>query len=204
MPARLAWRDGLDKPLDSDAMPDLVMYPLLPHPDTPEPAVRTLSVAVERDGARLWLRYVVECDMEAIAWPAPAAPTFADGLWQHTCFEVFVHSGQGAAYCEGNFSPSWEYAFYAFSGYREGMTALPHAADPEIGLDLAHDQFALEVNVDMASIAPDLATSNWTIGLSAVIENENGRKSYHALAHPGGAPDFHHAACFALELKAEI
>jgi hypothetical protein len=33
-----------------------------------------------------------------------------------------------------------------------------------------------------------------------VIEERNGRKSYWALAHPPGEPDFHHPACFALEL----
>lgn len=187
-------------------MDNIQMGTLLPHPDTPEPAVRALSVAVERDGARLWLRFVVEFELDAIEWPAPAAPSFADGLWQHTCFEVFVRGGPkpngGAGYVEGNFAPSGEYAFYTFSGYREGMTALRTAADPAIGLDAAHDQFALEATVDLASVAPDLAASDWTIGLSAVIENENGQKSYFALAHPGGAPDFHHAACFALELKA--
>lgn len=178
------------------------MWALLPHPDTPEPAVRALSVAVERDGERLWLRYVVEGDMDAIAWPAPAAPVFADGLWQHTCFEVFVRGGQGTAYIEANFSPSRQFAYYGFTSHRVGMTPYPDAADPAIGLDAAADQFALEATLDLASIAPELADTDWTIGLSAVIENVNGHKSYHALAHPGGAPDFHHVICFALELKA--
>ena len=40
------------------------------------------------------------------------------------------------------------------------------------------------------------------IGLSAVIEEEGGRKSYWALAHPPGPPDFHHPDCFTLELAA--
>jgi hypothetical protein len=38
------------------------------------------------------------------------------------------------------------------------------------------------------------------LGLSAVIEETSGRKSYWALAHPPGKPDFHHPDCFALEL----
>ena len=33
-----------------------------------------------------------------------------------------------------------------------------------------------------------------------VIEEINGRKSYWALKHPAGKPDFHHPDCFALEL----
>jgi hypothetical protein len=200
--ARLAWGDSLDKPLDNNAVPDWAAYPLLPHPDTPEPAVRAISVGVERHGAKLWLRFVVECDVEAIAWPKATAPSFADGLWQHTCFEVFVSDGHNSAYIEGNFSPSSQYAFYAFSGYRENMAPLHDAADPEIGLDLASDQFALEVTMDMDNFASELATKDWTIGLSAVIENAHGQKSYHALSHYEGAPDFHHAACFILELKA--
>jgi hypothetical protein len=40
----------------------------------------------------------------------------------------------------------------------------------------------------------------WRLGLSAVIEETSGRKSYWALAHPPGKPDFHHADCFAYEL----
>ena len=192
----------MDKPLDSNAMPDVVMHLLLPHPDTPESAVNSMSVAAVRDGARLWLRFVVEGNMDAIQWPAPAASVFTDGLWQYTCFEVFLSGGQGASYVEGNFSPSSQYAFYAFDGYRDGMRALRHAPEPSIGLDRGKGRFALEVEFDFAALAPELAIADWTLGLSAVIENADGGKSYHALAHPGGAPDFHHAACFALEMKA--
>jgi hypothetical protein len=37
------------------------------------------------------------------------------------------------------------------------------------------------------------------IGLTAVLEQTDGTKSYWALAHPPGKPDFHDPACFALE-----
>ena len=36
----------------------------------------------------------------------------------------------------------------------------------------------------------------WEIGLSAVIEEIDGTKSYWALAHGKGPPDFHNSACF--------
>jgi hypothetical protein len=45
------------------------------------------------------------------------------------------------------------------------------------------------------------ASSDWRLGLSAVIEETNGRKSYWALTHPPGQPDFHHSDCFAAELS---
>jgi len=42
--------------------------------------------------------------------------------------------------------------------------------------------------------------STLRVGLSAVIEEINGHRSYWALAHPPGNADFHHSDCFALEL----
>ena len=36
--------------------------------------------------------------------------------------------------------------------------------------------------------------------LSAIIEDTNGNRSFWALAHPPGEPDFHDAACFAAQV----
>jgi hypothetical protein len=44
------------------------------------------------------------------------------------------------------------------------------------------------------------ANARWRLGLSAVIEDKAGGKSYWALAHPPGKADFHHADSFAREL----
>jgi hypothetical protein len=38
------------------------------------------------------------------------------------------------------------------------------------------------------------------LGLSAVIEDIDGRLSYWALKHPPGKPDFHHPDSFALDV----
>ena len=52
-----------------------------------------------------------------------------------------------------------------------------------------------------ATIAAD-ADVQWALGLSAVLEEKDGTKSYWALAHPSGdKPDFHHPACFAARLS---
>jgi hypothetical protein len=48
---------------------------------------------------------------------------------------------------------------------------------------------------------PELLNGPWHLGLSAIVEDTNGGKSYWALAHPPGKPDFHHADCFTLELS---
>jgi hypothetical protein len=40
----------------------------------------------------------------------------------------------------------------------------------------------------------------WELGLSAVLEEKDGAKSYWALAHRGDKPDFHDAGCFTARL----
>ena len=42
----------------------------------------------------------------------------------------------------------------------------------------------------------------WQLGLTAVIEEEGGHRSYWALAHAPGKPDFHAPTCFAATLPA--
>lgn len=127
------------------------------------------------------------------AIPAPAAPARTDGLWQHTCFELFVKPAASEGYYEFNFSPSSQWAAYRFDGYREGMADLP-LAPPAI----EPIEAGIRVTIDLG----DLPAGPWRVALTAVIEERDGTKSYWALNHPGGAPDFHHPDCFALELPA--
>jgi hypothetical protein len=62
--------------------------------------------------------------------------------------------------------------------------ALPYSADQEQGEGF------------------DKLSPNGRVGVSAILEDRDGTKSYWALAHPPGKPDFHDPACFALELAA--
>ncbi|HKX21768.1 MAG TPA: hypothetical protein VJM81_00690, partial [Rhizorhapis sp.] len=55
------------------------------------------------------------------------------------------------------------------------------------------------VELDLAPLVPDLDRS---LGLSAVIEEQDGAKSWWALVHPSEKPDFHLRDCFALQLRA--
>ena len=152
-----------------------------------------LSVMADRQGSRLWLRFIVEGDIDAVAWPREAEPQRADGLWEHTCFEAFVLTDDG--YREFNLSPSGRWASYRFDAYREGMAEAVETATVD-GLDAASDLVALEGWIDLPSGVNRL-------GLSAVIEMKDGSKSYWALAHPSDKPDFHHPDSFVLDLPPE-
>lgn len=185
-------RQGVSTWLDANGIFDPVKTELAPHPASPCDAVSRLEVELARpEPALLELRYILAGEVERIRIPPKAPPERADGLWNHTCFEVFL-LGDGEPYWEFNFSPSREWAAYRFEAYRCGM--IPLATEPPaIEAEARPERFELRASIAIPAGARRL-------GLSAVIEEADGTRSFWALAHPSGAPDFHDPACFALEL----
>lgn len=147
----------------------------------------------------MWLRYHVEAVLNEIILPGPAGSIRQDGLWQSTCFEIFARRPDAAEYIELNFSPSSNWAAYHFDDYRLGMDEQAVATTPEIYLDASESHVALEAELVLPQ---PWGTVEIEIALSAIIEETDGAKSYWALAHPPGAPDFHHPDCFAFMLPA--
>ena len=176
------------------------MLQLICHRDTPAATVTSVEVGIERfaDG-RLWLRYHVEGQLEALELDEPRPPERTDNLWQSTCFEAFLRKQGDDGYLEYNFAPSSQWAAYAFDHYRSGGTDYVLKNAPQILLDASEGHFAMETEIHFPT--------NWRgslveVNLTAVIEETDGTKSYWALAHPPGKPDFHHRDCFALQLEA--
>lgn len=173
---------------------------LLPHPLYPVRTVDMVSVKWQRDHGYFFLRFAVEAPSDYLAVPPWRGPDRADNLWQTTCFELFARRPGDTSYAEYNFSPSGQWAAYAFADYRDRLDDIFPECTPQISLETGdqwlHCQIVLELPEPWAS-AP------LAIGLSAVIEEIDGTKSYWALSHPAkGPPDFHHPDCFALHLPA--
>ena len=168
-------------------------FVLKPHPDHPPLAVQSVGVDLHRDGDTLLLFYRI-ADGSRLVRPESMQAARTDELWRATCLELFLRFDDDERYVEFNFSPSTQWAAYAFDGYREGMTEMPLTAPPDI-LSLPD---RLEVTLDLGG----LPRGEPAMALTAVIEEEGGVKSYWSLAHPPGPPDFHHAACFAARLPA--
>lgn len=127
------------------------------------------------------VNFKLDADLDRLRIPSRRRPRFADGLWRHTCFEVFIAT-RSRAYREYNFSPSGEWAAYAFSSYRKRGRA-----------KLARPRW----NGKVATIP---ARGRLRIGLTAVIEEKSGALSYWALRHPRRKPDFHDRRGFTLDL----
>jgi hypothetical protein len=171
-----------------------VKLTLAPHPDTPCAALIGIEVEVRRaspDGLRL--TYVAHGDIRALALPPFTGVARADELWKATCFEAFFKEEGADGYVELNLSPSGGWAAYHFDAYREGMRPLDLAFRPWGRLVVAQGRLTLR-----AAWAP--RRPRLRMALSAVIEEMSGAKSYWALAHPPGRPDFHADAGFAATL----
>ena len=162
---------------------------------------------VERTATRLRVHYDLRGDRSRIVVPTPvAAPGRRDGLWQTTCFELFVAPRAAAGYVEVNASPSGDWAAYTFAAYRDGMAALPgspvrtscqvHAAQGHG--DAGDGVLRLDLDLDLAPIA--WATGDLDLAVTAIVELRDPAKTYWALSHCATCPDFHQRASFTLQI----
>jgi len=169
------------------------VWTLHPHSTTPPRHALALAGAATFSGDLLNIRFCLTGDLSRVVLPPQKPARRTDGLWQSTCFEAFVSYGH-EAYREYNFAPTSDWAAYDFDAYRTGMRDASSTVD-RFEQGRTGNEFRLEVQVLVA-----LPVSR--LGLSAVIEEIDGTKSYWALRHPSGKPDFHHADCFAIALAA--
>ncbi len=159
----------------------------------------------------LRLIYHIQGAQHLIVPPLSPAPGPRDNLWQHTCCEAFIGAAQGTVdatdtadtadtadttYREFNFSPSGDWAAYAFIAYRERKADWPLSAAPRISTGQSAAAFLLSAEIPRAL----LPAAPWRLGLTFVAEALDASKSHWALAHAAARPDFHLAASFTLLL----
>jgi hypothetical protein len=172
---------------------------LRPHPNSSCSAVTHVEVEIARPRTgSLGLAYVVTGRISDVAMPALDVAIRTDELWRHTCFEAFV--GAGAAYYEFNFAPSRHWAAYWFSSYRTGMRVASEIGAPRIAIERSPERYTLRASLEMDQLSLS-RDATLRLGLSAVIEENNGQRSYWALAHPPGKADFHHPDGFTFQLS---
>ena len=149
----------------------------------------------------LALSFVLQGDFAGLRIPEVRPCRRVDELWKHTCFEAFLMPGDGPGYREYNFSPSGEWAAYAFSEYRHADVQQAEVAVDESApvIQVRRSEQRLSLNAEVPLELPPL-TRSLRLGLSAVVEAADGGLSYWALRHPPGKPDFHQVDAFALQL----
>jgi hypothetical protein len=177
-----------------------VQFNLVPHPANPptDPPFK-VWVNVEHSAAfsatattNIW--FGIGAPATRFVMPEPIESARAENLWESTCFEAFLRVPGTESYREWNFAPSTAWAAYDFSSHRDGR------ADAEVAVPYVRVEDNMTWWALGATISMD-AKSVFEVGLSAILEEQDGTKSYWALAHPqGDKPDFHDPACFAAHL----
>jgi len=170
-------------------------------PFLPAPRLPALEIVgtISRHGQALSLGYELKGDLAAVMIPEPAAkPTRRPGLWEATCFELFLAPRNSRGYWEFNLSPGGHWNVYSFEAYRQGMLEEQGFASLPFSVQSSFDSWRLALEVDLTPIispAQDLDAA-----LSAIITGKHGEVTYWALTHPGEQPDFHRRDSFIIEL----
>lgn len=172
----------------------MAAFELVPHPDTGPAGDVRVTVDAIRDNDALYLRFVIGGKAQ-IVMPKRTACGRGDQLWRSTCVEAFVQTPGSNSYVELNFAPSLKWAAYHFGGYRDGMR------DASLTPMFERLGTVFQARIDF-SACPAYRATGWNVGLSAVIEEIDGTKSYWALAHAPGSPDFHNRDCWTARLPA--
>lgn len=137
-----------------------------------------------------------------ISWldipPPAAAASRRKGLWEETCFELFLAHKGLPGYWEFNMSPSGQWNVFRFSGYRKEMqeefsfASLPFTVAREPG------RLSIRMEVQLDRLFDPSHTLEAAV--SMVVKDNQGQISYWALTHPGPRPDFHGRESFLIDL----
>ena len=175
-------------------------YELILHPDCISTGVIRVSVDVWRmPNGCIDLEFDIHGPLAGSIAEEPQDAIFTDELWRGTCFEAFLTADDNAGYIELNFTAAGLWAAYKFDKYRQGMQRLPEA-DMVAGVSCNWSQ-AVSISTEARlKTLPDHLP--WAANLAAIIEAKDGTKSYWALAHAPGPPDFHNRDCFIATLPA--
>jgi hypothetical protein len=150
------------------------------------------QVAVHRPpsttASTLQLTMVVQTPTDLVL-PPLGAPERRDGLWQHTCLELFLAVAGEQPYWEFNLSPDGSWNVYRLEAYRSGLRAdediqsLPFRCHHQPG------RLSLEMGCTLPAGLQAAGSLEWNA--TAVLEHAGGHLSTWALQHPPEAADFH-------------
>ncbi len=158
-----------------------------------------LSGTAERRAGELAIRFRLHDPAGLLLVPPPAPrPSRQHGLWEATCFEFFLAPAGEDGYWECNLAPSGDWNLFVFNGYRAGMAEEKKIGQLPFAVQQGENGLAIEVELDLRPLLA--AGIPLALGLSAVLLDQKGEKSYWALAHTSNRPDFHDRRSFLLTL----
>jgi hypothetical protein len=163
-----------------------------------------LEGRLSRLGDQLCVRYQLSGDLASVLLPPPATagPVRRDGLWERTCFELFLAAEGAAPYWEVNLAPSGDWNLYRLDNYRQGLRPEPDRDALPFRVSRVAEGLVLTVELGLpVELARACREQPLRLGVTAVIEQQGGALSYWALDHGGPEADFHRREDFLLRLE---
>lgn len=149
---------------------------------------------LQRQGYQLKLTYeLVEGQGSPLRWPdLNPLPCRRDGLWQSTCFELFIGVADAKPYAELNVCPSGDWNWYRLQDYRQGLEAQPLSQAPLQRIITSGEPHARQWRLTLQLELPQAwQQASLQAGMTAVLAREDGSVGYWAQHHGGSEPDFH-------------
>jgi hypothetical protein len=175
------------------------IFSLIPFTDPHLPEIR-ITGSISRKRNDLSVCYELTGNIDGLSVPEPAAqPARTDELWKSTCLEFFIAVPNQPEYWEFNMSPSGNWNIYHMDAYRRigfreetSIQRLPFSVRKETGC------VSINVTVDLSPIVKveDLLR----VGITSIIQTNEGYETYWALRHPEVQADFHLRESFIIEL----
>lgn len=181
-----------------------LVFVLQPFGSTPETQGLQVEGRLERDGNELRVCYQLSGDLKSVVVPSPVTgtPTRRDGLWEHTCFELFLAVEGAEPYWEMNLAPNGDWNLYRLANYREGLQPVLDRDALPFGVRVGPMALELMVTLQLPLELTELCREHpMQLGVTAVIERSSGELTYWALAHGQAEADFHQRKDFLLRLE---
>lgn len=159
-----------------------------------------ISCSVVRVAGMVTLRYHLNGPLDTLDLPlepVKAPLSRCHHLWRRSCFECFFAVLGEEGYDEVNLCPDGCWNHYRFSAYRRDMHEVPGAA-VQLSVEANREALTLSATISLDTMTDERLRLE--AALTAVLLHKDGTRSYWALSHCGGEPDFHDRRGFLLDL----
>ena len=178
-----------------------ISFQLIPFAADTRLSLSTLSVTgrIRRQANRIGIEYILFDPQALVSLPSQVkVPKRQDGLWQETCFELFLAHKNSPAYREFNLSPAGLWNVYRFDSYRQGMREEPGFTSLPFSIQKNSESFSVTLEFDIGKM--EIADRDLAVAISVVLKTGKESITYWALSHQGEKPDFHRRDCFVIKL----
>lgn len=152
---------------------------------------------VAAHGRRLNVSWHLHDPQNVVRHPGGTTAEREIGLWNHTCFEIFVGSSLRADYLEFNFASNHHWNAFYFEAPGDALVEYTPIHQIQINTIDA----TLGVGIPLMPFPSEFwHEGQMKVGISSVLELVDGTLQYWALSHPETKPNFHNRHSWPIHL----